>query len=289
VDGRILLAASSFIGATLGVAVMSVGAPDTGGIATAAPAAVAPPAAALSAPVRPPPTEAARPSTARPVPSQPSGDKPDPFAAPPANPFEGAANDPFSDPPEDPFAALAERAQEMDGDDGPVNNPFAAMGEGNPFEPAADNPFADPGAWTAEGGDWAEGWGDPLSDRVDANIPPPDRPKAAGGSPFGAAQDLPGDVRGVGRLFRERDVKVKECMSRDAPAPMENERRVMIRVFLAPRPENQMKAGIQRIEAPKDEEGRYAAFLTCLQGVVGDAVFELPSSGSASVNWSLRR
>ncbi len=285
-DHRIPLVASCLVGTTLGIGVMAASAPNTGptdlhGVVAATPLAPPRPAPdAAAARPRPPASRPAVPApsraTVQAVQEEEDGgwgspEVNDPFAAMgDGNPFGAAVNpedDPFAgwgEPSDNPFAAEA------------ANNPFAAAAN-NPFAAAADNPFA------------AAAQDDPFAALMDNRPDAEAQRKSAPAGLLGGSSNLPGDVRGVGKLFRDRDGIVQACMTRDAPAVEPNERRVMIRVQLSPRPDNPSVAGVASIEAPRDPEGRYAAFLTCLQQGVADAIFDLPASSSTSVNWSLRR
>jgi hypothetical protein len=97
------------------------------------------------------------------------------------------------------------------------------------------------------------------------------------------------DVRGVQKLFLDHTADVATCMSEHAPEAMPGESRVMVRVHLLTT-EGETPAGrIDRIEAVRNEEGRYDRFIACLTGKVKDVQFEAPRAGTSTVNWSIRR
>lgn len=178
--------------------------------------------------------------------------------------------------------------QEAPADPAPSPNPFAEAPA-----PPQDNPLGLP---PAEADPWGALEGDPFAAPP---APPGDLPPGPGGriNPLRPQQGVlvqpggpyPADVRGIGQMFRDREADVKDCMSREGPAANPGEVAVMLRLHLKSDPGAAQGGGIERIEAVQDTDGRYRAFLGCVQGVLQASPLQAPASGTSIVHWSVRR
>lgn len=185
----------------------------------------------------------------------------------------------------------------------------------------ATTPVAAPSTAPAEPAAVAAETPPPASDGLAglAQLPPPSEPAdvgelTGGVDPFAAldnAQTLHGknipdmpdevagvpkdtkyyaDIRGIGKLFRDHSVKVRVCMDTEGPAADPGEERVMLRVHVAPHPDDPEAGKLHSVDAPQDGENRYDAYLTCLMEAFADAEFKAPPGGeTATTTWSVPR
>lgn len=99
---------------------------------------------------------------------------------------------------------------------------------------------------------------------------------------------LPPDVMGVEELLYRNREAIDVCMRWSAPRKLYKEDRAILDVTIAP--EETGKAVIAELGVRGDAEGRYTAFLECMDAALAGATFSAPHHGGEEVvSWALLR